>query len=120
MKRDWNILRGLLVQLEQSDREISLRDFDDDEKALISFHVTLLIEAGLIDGKMMKLMKDVPNDFYFNRITWSGHELLALICDDVVWDKVSTVIANTTGVMSIDVIKELAIYYAVKEAKSHL
>ncbi len=59
MKRDWDTIREILTTLEDttaSSSTLQLSDFPSEQAESISYHSELLIEAGLIDGQMIKTM----------------------------------------------------------------
>ncbi|WP_421331990.1 DUF2513 domain-containing protein [Aeromonas veronii] len=66
MKRDWDTVRDVLTKLEglpNTDRYLSLGNFEltDEEAAYtISYHMELLIEAGLVEGKMSRVLGGGP------------------------------------------------------------
>jgi hypothetical protein len=57
MKRDWDTVRELLTKIEECSQpgEITrLSSFPAERAAEISYHIELLLEAGLVDGQMSK------------------------------------------------------------------
>lgn len=114
MKRDWDSVRFLLTSLEalpNTDHYLSLSDFEfADEEAVYStsYHIELLIEAGLVDGKMLYTMDGGPTDFSAFRLTWAGHEFLDAIRSDTVWNKTKETFATKGLDMTFETIKAVA------------
>ena len=57
MKRNWDTIREILIKLEEMPPEkgsLHLSDFPPERNHEFSYHVELLIEAGLIHGEMSK------------------------------------------------------------------
>ena len=89
MKRDWELVRSILGQLETLDPDNLLRasDVAGADARIAAHHFQLLFEAGLIDVLETTLM---PNGGYVTatRLTWDGHEFLDNIRSDTIWNKV--------------------------------
>ena len=122
MKRDMDLIRDLLLGVEADSRLDGTSWIGPDEqdnlgvigvskysKEEIAYHLTLLIEAGLIRGKAG------ADDVAISRRTWQGHEFLADISDPGIWGKTKERLRGLSGV-AIGVIGEIA----KAEVKKHL
>lgn len=112
MKRDWDTVRDLLTRLEKeesTEQPLRLGCFpDDSQRDVISYHIELLIEEGLIDGYMSKELGHRPKAFVANRLTWKGHNFLDSIRSDTVWNKIKEILASKSVDLSFDAIKAVA------------
>ena len=114
MKRDWDVVRDLLTQLEElpnRDHYVSLGNFqfsDKDAAYTISYHMELLIEAGLVEGKMRPVLGGGPINFTASRLTWAGHEFLDAIRSDTVWNKTKETFETKGLDMTFETIKAVA------------
>jgi hypothetical protein len=111
MKRDWDTVRELLTKIEECSQpgEITrLSSFPAERAAEISYHIELLLEAGLVDGQMSKSIHRGPHDFIATRLTWSGHEFLESIRSETVWQKTKKVFATKGIEMTVDLVKSVA------------
>lgn len=114
MKRDWDTVRDVLTKLEglpSTDHYLSLGDFELANVSAayaISYHMELLIEAGLVEGKMSRVLGGGPINFTATRLTWAGHEFLDGICSDTVWNKTKETFATKGLDMTFDLIKTVA------------
>ncbi|WP_234918767.1 DUF2513 domain-containing protein [Aeromonas veronii] len=114
MKRDWDTVRFLLTSLEalpNTDENLSLDSFEHEtEEATYStsYHMELLIEAGLAEGVMHKFLDGGPTDFSAFRLTWAGHEFLDAIRSDTVWNKTKETFTTKGLDMTFDLIKTVA------------
>ena len=112
MKRNWDTVRDLLTRLEDeefTDQPLRLACFKNSpERDSISYHIELLIEAGLIQGYMSKELGSWPADFVAERLTWSGHEFLDAIRNDTLWAKTKAKFASEGLSMTFDGIKKVA------------
>jgi len=111
MKRNWDTVRELLSKVEEctlpSDT-ITLSHFPTERSAEISYHMELLIGAGLVDGQMAKTMGSGPYQFFARRLTWQGHEFLDAIRSDTVWEKTKKSFVTNGISMTFDLIKSVA------------
>ena len=111
MKRDWDVVRELLTRMEECSTprdNLSLSSFPKERAAEISYHAELLLEAGLVDGQMLKPLARDPYDFFLRRLTWKGHEFLDSIRSVSVWDKTKRIFASNGIEMTVDLIKSVA------------
>ena len=115
MKRNWDMIREILTKVEACTLPtdtVQLSDFPDEKAAEASYHVELLINAGLIDGQMVKTLGPGVNAFFADRLTWEGHEFLDVIRSDTVWKKTKKKFADKGISMTIDLVKEVAMSVA--------
>ena len=89
MKRDWEVIRGLLIKIEQAQEgdgyTFELPIVKQEEK-IQQYHIELLLDAEFISG--------IPA-FSFShwellnvKLTWKGHDLLAHIQSSSIWEKI--------------------------------
>jgi len=109
MKRNWEVIRKILVRVENEpseDSNLSSSDFEEIAPEVASYHVRLLIEAGLLVGSCRNSTGSPWCQI--QRMTWAGHEFLDAIRRDTAWNRVRE-IARDRGVdLSFEVIKALA------------
>ena len=121
MKRNWDTIREVLIKFEELDSEagaLQLSDFPSDSAYEYSYHVELLLEAGLIHGQMSKTLGRHAQNFLAQRLTWEGHEFLDAIRSDTVWNKTKTSFVKGGLSMTFDLVKEVAKDVAVAYLKS--
>jgi hypothetical protein len=110
MKRDWDVVRRILLKLEELGNTASylqpdgVNGYDHD---LVSYHMQLLDEAGLIDADCIRGI-GTPLTCLAKRLTWRGHEFLDQIRQDTVWNKVKGSAREKGLDLSLDVIVSLA------------
>lgn len=122
MKRDWDVVRLILTKLEELPDSLSTLtyiDFYADDRIKpdadlteldrqVSYHMELLIEAGLVVGTMDDAVPLYAKEFRAHRLTWSGHEFLETIRSDTVWNKTKESFATKGIDMTFDLIKTVA------------
>jgi predicted transcriptional regulator len=108
MKRDIDLIRQILFQVEEHpyaslEMQTIFKGKDEKERERISYHVTLMDEAGLI------VAKAIGNDLVVPvRLTWQGHEFLDAVRDNTRWDKVKNILKRA-GVLVFELVKPIAL-----------
>ena len=103
MKRDWEIVRKILVELENLGDSRSLLlpgnvvAFDEQN---VNYHIQILSEAGLIEAE-----RHGGEIWVGRRLTWQGHDLLDHMRDQGTWNKVRAVIREKGLEVSVDAVK---------------
>lgn len=121
MERNWDTIREILIRLEEKkpkDYCLQLGDFPSEKAYEYSYHVELLIEAGLVYGEVSKTLGAHANDFLAIRQTWEGHEFLDAIRSDTVWNKAKDLFVKSGISMTFDLVKSVATDIAAACLKS--
>ncbi|MCH4244290.1 DUF2513 domain-containing protein [Acinetobacter gerneri] len=104
MKRDWDVIRAVLIAIEDDNYDEYLEESENDE-AIIK-NTVLLIQAEFIDGKVLASL-DENADVYVNDLTWKGHELLDTIRSKPVWEKIKSTAVEKGIELTFDTVKAL-------------
>jgi hypothetical protein len=120
MRRDIDLWRRILLDVEEKEspgQRYGLPDFPDVDSVLLNEHCALLIDAGLVEGQISQpLGHDGRRLVVVTRLTNNGHDFLADIRSNTVWEKTKAK-AKSAGVsLSIEALKSLA----TAVAKAHL
>ncbi len=105
MKRDWELIREILIRLEQTQsarsclRSDELADYDTGE---VVYQMKLMIQAGLIEG-----LRGGSHCTAYS-LTWEGHELLDTIRSRPVWEGLKTMLREKGIEMSIEAFRSAA------------
>lgn len=88
VKRDMDLVREILLQIRQRE-DLSLLPLkvvgvDDD---VVARHGELLIEAGLLDGKVRESSRNGVPFVVIRDLTWEGHDFLAVLENADVWSQ---------------------------------
>ncbi len=107
MKRDMDLIREILLRVEQSksppsDIDLDIPEYDDNE---ITYNIGLLFKAGLVEA--IDASSSSGNHYLITGITWDGHEFLDASRNNDVWTKTKEYIASKGGGMTFDVLKQL-------------
>jgi hypothetical protein len=116
MKRDMDLIRAILLDLEASEETTGRvpmeLDLEGHSEAEIMYHVVLMGEAGLVetwDNSTMGEQVVLPT-----RLTWSGHEFLDAAREESRWAKAKKFAMEKTGGLSFDVMKQILIKLMVE------
>jgi hypothetical protein len=115
MKRNWDTIRLILTKVEDKhDSSYALllkhfEPFDNLDQFEISYHVRLLLEIGLVEGRIDgPVGGGKPATFAILRLTWAGHEFLDSIRSDTVWNKTKETFTTKGLDMTFETIKAVA------------
>lgn len=114
MKRDLDLLRIILLKIEESNEPILLSDMVRalGNGPLIRFHVELLIDANYIDVRKIPVLGVQHPDFYIYRLTNDGCDYLDAVRNDTVWSKCKDKLLPVGGTATLDVIKDVSVAVA--------
>jgi len=120
LRLDKELIRQILLAVEESDQTpdswIDL-EFDDQTHSVVSYHVMLLHEAGLLAAKDLSAMDDF--DWRPQRLTIRGHEYLDTIRDTEVW-RLTKAGAEKAGGVSLAVMLEIGKAYGKQVLRKRL
>jgi len=109
MKRDWEVIRDILVKIENEDDICaSLSEYDEEK---YQYHIKLLIESELIQGSIKKMVSGEVS-CKVDRLTWKGHDFLDDIRSNSIWSKTKNILKEKGLGMSFEIIKKTAIKFA--------
>lgn len=110
MKRDMNLARQLLLQVEEMPydglaKEVRVPNATDEQ---VSYHIKLLAQAGLIEAQELRSGSRAP---YWEPIalTWAGHEFLEAARDDSRWRGALATVGRKGGALVFEVIKAVLV-----------
>ena len=108
MKRDLEIIRSLLLAIEECDSpDIKTNDLlqDGDDIDVISYHLELLLDACYVDAKPLRV-KGPAYPLYFSiRLTMQGHDYLDAVRNKSVWGKTKEKLSDFASSAPLDVVK---------------
>lgn len=117
MKRNWDVIRKILLKVESLPDEYSVilaSDFEIDQET-VAYHMRILIQAGLIEGECNAAFS--PAQCHITGLTWDGHEFLDRIKRENVWNKVKETARAKSIDLSFDIIKTIASSLLIQIAK---
>jgi hypothetical protein len=120
MKRDMDLVRTLLIIIENADsprfpKEITSSNFSDLDgypSDQIKEHLILMEDGNLI---LRNTASDGSSLYQYLRMSWGGHEFLETVMNDNIWRETKSV-ASKLGSFSLDIMKDLAVGYLKQRA----
>lgn len=116
MKRDMDLIRELLLEIEENQ---TASDFSYEINANSNFdantvyqHLKLLRDGGMIDGED-SLSHDRSSKIIVLGITWSGHNFIDSVRDPEIWRRTKEG-ALAAGGFTVELLTELAKGYVKK------
>lgn len=105
MKRDWDLIRDILIKTEKLDlnKNLTPNDFEQNKHNLIVHQVVILQKAGFIEAIIPKTLAGI-NEFYITDINFSGHELLNMIKNEGIWSKIKSYVKEKNLELSFEAI----------------
>ncbi len=99
MKRDMDLIREILLQVEQS-TDVSRLEIEvgDIDKIVIGYHQHIIIDAGLAEGVDQTNLGDTNPQAKIASLTWKGHEFLDAARDPSTWENAKDRAGKVGGV----------------------
>jgi len=110
MKRDWELIRQILIKLEElpeQEGRLMPGEVEGYDWQVVSYHIKLLHEAGLIEASAVRALGVEPL-YYAKTLTWLGHEVLDSIRKASFWNKIKERIRQRGLDMTMDILKDVA------------
>jgi Hypothetical protein (DUF2513) len=115
MKRDWDVIRKILIALESKTDRAPLRpeDISDVDSNLAAYNMHLLMQSNFIEGSASQSigMGYQQPPIVGLSLTWRGHELLDSIRQDTTWNHVKTTAKEKGLDLTIDVVAAIVKAY---------
>ena len=115
MKRDMDLIRSLLLQIEGGEKEFNATTDDvneimgekptgltRDESEKLYNHLDLAETAGFIE-----ISRKIGHTLYVEKITWEGYDFIDSVRDQVIWDMTKKSVKEAGG-FSVDILKAVA------------
>lgn len=115
MKKNADLFRQLMLDMESSDRPIThdheVPGYTRDE---VAYHLALIVKSGFVDGPKPVYYMDgtnstIPGAVLALRLTPAGHDFIDNLRDETVWKKVKERVATAGGSVSIEILGQLGV-----------
>lgn len=114
MKRDMDLVRSILLQVEAADNECESGqlDFMGHSQAEVYYHIELMQQRGLIDATVKRDWSGSVIYASITGLTWDGQDFLDAMRDDRVWARSKKAVKDAVGSTTFDVIKKVCVEVA--------
>jgi len=104
MRRDMDIIRLLLLQLEGDEKAAEkLKGYDEP---LVVYNAALLVDSGLVEGAVARGGDNEPFNVAMDHMTWAGHDFLDAARDETLWKKAKQNIMKPAASYTFEIVKE--------------
>ena len=118
-----DLVRHILIETEKADEPLDIDVLTREPhwtENVVGYHLNLMMHHKLLD---CTVTRDSGGDVVgatVEGLTWDGCDYLDAIRDAGVWAKTKSVIKNTVGSTTLDVIRQTAVMVATSTIKAHL
>lgn len=102
MKRDMELIRKILLAVQDGQPNKPIEGFTNDE---VNYHRALVIDAGFIEGAVLKGNKEIPVSVNLNKLTWAGHDFIDAIASESNWQQVKDFLKDAGKQITIETVK---------------
>lgn len=107
MKRDMDLVRSILMQVELADGPLDsakiTHDGHSDQELL--WHIDLLANHDLIDARVQRAYGSERIGAVIDGLTWDGLDMLDSMRSAVVWQRAKDAVKGSVGSTTLDVFK---------------
>lgn len=97
-----DLIRLLLLEVESGEKPEAMTNYTEEQ---ILYHCELAIEAGLLDGKVLRGGPGGAVAARIQRLTWDGHEFLDAARSETVWNQAKKTVKETGGSWTMEGLK---------------
>lgn len=109
MKRDMDLVRDILLKAESMPvGPPMLYRIGEVEDLVLLHHLEMLIEAGLLRGKISRSQGTRGDIIGISGLTWEGHEWIETVRSDRVWAETKETLSKDDGAMTFELAKAVA------------
>lgn len=109
MTRDWEIIRAILIRLEDSNTPnsvVNMNEFDGVDGQAVAYHMRLLRDVDCIEANIRETSTggNLIGAAIARRLTSKGHDLLDTIRNESIWNQVKSKFQSKGIDMTIDMV----------------
>jgi hypothetical protein len=110
VKRDMDLVREIMLKVEAlpAGPPVLYRMGEVEDLVLLN-HLEMLIEAGLVRGKISRSQGARGDVIGISTLTWEGHEWIDAVRDPRVWSETKTTLLENGGALSFELTKAMAV-----------
>ena len=109
MKRDLDLVRQLMLQIEAlpAGPAVQYRMSEIEDPVLLA-HLELLIEAGLVNGKIARSHGARGDVISVAGLTWQGHEWVEMVRSQSVWNETKSAVLDQGVPLTFELTRAVA------------
>jgi hypothetical protein len=119
MKRDMDLVRGILLEIENSYVSTAICDLHIDgyDMNTIAYHCKILHEVGFISDYKAQYADNKLYSFRVGSLTWEGNDYLDKVRDNTIWRKTKDAIKDKGLPFAFDTIKIISTAFITAAAE---
>ena len=109
MIRDFDLIRRIMLEVQAlpaNSRSVTISFEGEYDQAVVNEHLSLLIEAELIYGKVLRTMSGIAQ-VTTRGLTWSGHDFIKAAEKESIWLQAKSFIQSKGGAVTFEVMKDV-------------
>jgi hypothetical protein len=109
VKRDLDLVRQLMLRIESlpASPPVQYRMSEIEDPVLLA-HLELLIDAGLVNGKIARSHGTRGDVISVSGLTWQGHEWIETVRSQSLWNEVRSTLVDGGGVLTFELTRAVA------------
>jgi hypothetical protein len=109
VKRDLDLVRQILLQIEAlpAGPAAQYRMSEIEDPVLLA-HLELLIDAGLVNGKIARSHGARGDVISVTGLTWQGHEWIEMVRSQSVWNETKSAVLEQGGALTFELTSAVA------------
>lgn len=110
MKRDFDLIREILLLIEEQHTGVAIYGFEVDgyDLSVVAYHCKLLKEVGFISDYKASYAENTIYNIAVGGLTWEGNDYLDKVRDNTIWKKTKDTIKKKGLPLLVDTIKSIA------------
>jgi Hypothetical protein (DUF2513) len=111
VKRDLDLIRRILIAAEGIDPNepyLPPTEFSDVDSAVLGEHFKLMTELDLVEASWSTAVNGVIVPIGIMRLKNPGHDFLAAIRNETIWEKTKVKIKDSVGTTTLELVKVVA------------
>jgi hypothetical protein len=106
MKRDWDLIRKILIAAEEKEpgKHLGNDEIKDYDPQLVATHMDLLHDAGYIDARFVR---STSLSAIVLKVTYSGHDLLDTMRSESAWTGIKNMAKSKGLELTFEVVKQI-------------
>lgn len=110
MIRDFDLIRKMLLEIQAmpaGSETFTLSYPEEFPQSVVDEHASILIDAGLIEGKVLRKAMGKIAAVNIRGLTWAGHDFIDAAKNESIWGKAFAFVKEKGGAVTFEVLKEL-------------
>jgi len=109
VKRDLDLVRQLVLQIEALPAAPPVQyRMSEIEDPMLSAHLELLIDSGLVNGKIARSHGARGDVISVEGLTWQGHEWIEMVRSQALWNETKRLVVEQGGALTFELTKAVA------------